>query len=297
MPRSEAAGSAAGTPVVSILLPSYNAALTLGSAITSVLAQQFTNWELLVLDDHSRDGTPDLVTALCDARVRYIGPTSERGLVARLNQGIALARGRYIARMDADDVSFPLRLGRQVAFLDAHPDVDLVGCKAVAFREDGAVLGILPFAPTHEALCKRPWSHIPLPHPGWMGRRAWFERHLYRPVPRAEDQELLLRAYPVSRFACLDEVLLGYRLNAFRLSSAFAARRSLLRAQLRIFFERRELLNGVRAAVLACAKMAADVACAAGFEKPYMGTARHAVSAEVLAQLNSCLSAGASTKS
>src|SRR5215468_10669501 len=228
---------AMNAPRVSVLLPSRNSHRTLELALRSMLAQTFTDFELLLLDDGSTDESTAIVPHFNDTRIRVFSDGRHRGLTWRLNQGVSCARGEYIARMDADDVSFPRRLERQVAYLDRNPQIDLVGCRAVVFRDSGDIVGLLPFAPDHVALCARPWRNIPLPHPTWMGRRQWFRTHAYRlpEVRLAEDQELLLRARETSRYACLDDVLFGYRQGPFRLRRTLLARRSLLAAQLRLF--------------------------------------------------------------
>ncbi|MEM5427373.1 glycosyltransferase family 2 protein [Cupriavidus oxalaticus] len=248
-------------PTISILLPAWNAEHTLDLALRSLLTQTFEDFEVLVLDDGSTDGTVAVAKGIADPRVRVIEDGRRLGLARRLNVGIDMACGRYIARMDADDVSFPERFARQVGFLDAHPDVDLVGCRAVAFRSDGEILGLLPFAGSHEAMCARPWRGIPLPHPGWMGRREWFIRYHYGlpEVMRAEDQELLLRSHAESRFACLEEVLLGYRQGSFNLRKTLLARRSLLAAQLRYFVGQRQMSYALGALALTAARVAVDV--------------------------------------
>lgn len=252
------------TPTISILLPAWNAEATLGIALRSLLTQTFSDFEVLLLDDGSIDGTVAVAQAIADPRVRVIHDNRRQGLARRLNQGIELARGRYIARMDADDVSFPERFARQVAYLDQHPQIDLVGCRAVAFRSDGEILGLLPFAGTHEAICARPWRGIPLPHPGWMGRREWFVRHRYGlpEVMRAEDQELLLRSHTESRFACIDEVLLGYRQGYFNLRKTLLARRSLLAAQLRYFIGKGQVSYALGALGLTAARVVIDLLAA-----------------------------------
>jgi glycosyltransferase involved in cell wall biosynthesis len=100
--------------------------------------------------------------------VRVIQDGTNRGLAARLNQGIDLARGTYLARMDQDDIAYPGRLEAQVRFLKEHPDIDLVATRALLFRNDGAVIGLSPFRRTHEEICATPWRGFFLPHPTWM---------------------------------------------------------------------------------------------------------------------------------
>jgi len=249
-------------PAITVVLPVRNGAPFLRAALDSLRSQTVPDFEVLVLDDGSTDDTAAIALGLGDERIRVLSDGRALGLAPRLNQGVALARGEFIARMDADDVSFPRRLERQLAFLRANPEVDLVGCRAVVFRGAGEMLGLLPFEPTHERLCARPWHTIPLPHPTWFGRRAWFLRHPYRApeVVRAEDQELLLRASRDSRYACLPEILLGYRQSGFAFGRTWAARKSLLAAQARIFRERAEWGNLMLAGAAATLKVARDAA-------------------------------------
>lgn len=217
-----------GAPLVSVGMAMRNSAHTLRPALRSLLLQTFTDWELILIDDGSSDESIAIARGFPDERVRLIEDGRWRGLPARLNQALSLARGRYFARMDADDVAFPERLARQVNFLDRHPEVDLLGTRAIAFAEDGAAIGCLPFASSHEEITARPWSGFPLPHPTWMGRREWFAKWGYREqAVRCEDQDLLLRACGDSRYACLPEVLLGYRQPAVSARNTWHGRRHL----------------------------------------------------------------------
>lgn len=282
------------TPQLSVLLPCRNGARTLELALRSVLTQTFSNFEVLILNDGSTDATIEVASSFADSRVRLLGDRVGRGLPIRLNEGVAAARGRYIARMDADDVCFPARFEKQLAFLQSHPDVDLVGCRAVVFRDDGQVIGLLPYAPDHAALCARPWRNIPLPHPTWMGRKKWFLEHPYRlpEVHRAEDQELLLRSYPDSQYACLDEVLLGYRQGAFQLQRTLTARRSLLATQIGLFTQRSQWGYAVHALTLTAAKVVLDILAALpSFERLYFQRMSEPVPDLVKNRLQRCLMA------
>ena len=114
-------------PRLSVILPVYNGSAFLAEAMESVLNQTFRDFELLVIDDASTDGSAAVAEQFGDPRVRVIRQEANRRLPATLNHGLDLARGEWVARMDADDICHPQRFARQVAFLEAHPDHGVVG--------------------------------------------------------------------------------------------------------------------------------------------------------------------------
>jgi glycosyltransferase involved in cell wall biosynthesis len=114
-------------PLVSVLMPVYNGAEYLNVAIDSILNQTFTNFEFLIINDGSTDDTESIVLSYTDPRIRYIKNEHNIKLIATLNKGILLAKGKYIARMDADDISLPNRLAEQINFLEKNPQVGLCG--------------------------------------------------------------------------------------------------------------------------------------------------------------------------
>src|SRR5690606_19575412 len=118
-------------------MPCRDAAAWLPEAIASLEAQTFADYEVVVVDDGSSDATPELLTAWArrDGRVRVLRPPV-RGLVAALNAGLEAARGELVARMDADDVAEATRLEKQVAFLDAHPDIAACGTRVRYFPDE-----------------------------------------------------------------------------------------------------------------------------------------------------------------
>src|SRR5437588_9735117 len=141
-------------PLVTIGLPVRGAESTLRAALASIRDQSFGDWELLIVDDGSLDRTPDIAAVFAndDSRVRLIRDGERCGLPARLNQLLELARGRFFARMDADDIAYPARLERQVAVLLADPGVDLVGSSMLVFGADGVPRGKRPAPPRHDAI-------------------------------------------------------------------------------------------------------------------------------------------------
>ena len=145
-----------GEPRISVLMPVYQAERYLEEAVESILAQSFDNFELLALDDGSTDASPDILEALArrDDRIR-VRRTEHAGLVSQLNQGLAEARGEFIARMDADDVSHPARFERQLAYLDAHPDCVAVGTGTDEVDPERRIIRTFDIRTTHEEIESR----------------------------------------------------------------------------------------------------------------------------------------------
>jgi glycosyltransferase involved in cell wall biosynthesis len=204
-----------------------NSAATVGAAVRSVQLQTLQDWELVVIDDGSSDQSSSIVRAFDDCRIRLVREASGAGLATRLNQAVALSRGAYIARMDADDVCFPDRLAQQTARLQQEPGLDLLGCGAVVFTGDARLLGELPVGLTHEEITAQPFRGFPFPHPTWCGRAEWFRNNPYDArLMKTQDQDLLLRTFRSSRFAALDGVLIGYRQDTLDLTKMLLGRRA-----------------------------------------------------------------------
>ena len=148
--------SSAGDPQISVLMPVYQAERYLEEAVESILAQSFDDFELLALDDGSTDESPRILAALAarDDRIR-VRVAPHAGLVRRLNQGLAEARGTCIARMDADDISYPERFERQLAFLETHPECVAVGTAVDEIDPDGRPIRPLDIRPNHEEIESR----------------------------------------------------------------------------------------------------------------------------------------------
>jgi len=198
--------------LISVAMPVRNGAPTIAAAVRSVLHQSVEDWELLVIDDGSTDGTMDEVRRIGDPRIKLVRDGQARGLPIRLNEALSLAQGDFFARMDADDVSYPRRLEQQLAYLASHPNVDLVGGGLLVFGRDGAVIGTRTGPEHHEAIVRRPHAGFAMAHPAFFGRTNWFRSWRFDPASGgACDQDLLLRAHENSRFANLTGIVLGYR--------------------------------------------------------------------------------------
>jgi len=124
---------------VTVLLPVYNAAPYIREAVDSVLAQTYTPFELLIINDGSTDGTAEILESYTDPRIRLVHQPN-MGLIKTLNKGIELAQGKYVARFDADDVCYPERLQEQVDFLNENPEYVLIGSEADYMDDEGNFL-------------------------------------------------------------------------------------------------------------------------------------------------------------
>ena len=248
-------------PLVTVGMPIYNAGRYLRAAVLSLIKQSFTSWELILIDDASTDGSMNSILDVVDPRIRIIAGVENRGLAMRLNEVIGLARSKYFARMDQDDICHPERFERQVAFLSSHPDIHLVGTKCIAIDESSTVVGCLPLAIEHHAICRWPFAGFYLPHPSWMGRTTWFQQNVYAsPAPYfCEDQELLLRTYKRSLFHTLPEALLAYRVQSgVKWGKRCRTRIALLRLQAVYFLKEKEFYSVLLALLVAAVRILRD---------------------------------------
>ncbi len=220
-----------GQPSITVGMPVRNNARTIRAAVRSIQLQTVPDWQLLLVDDGSTDGTLDAVgDLLCDPRIHVFSDGKALGISSRLNQTLDTGTGRYYARMDGDDVSYPERFEYQLQFLQTHPEVNLVGAQMLIVGESGRVLGERRGPHAHEAICQHPPLGFRMFHPTYFGHLKWFRAHRYASQRRAEDQELLLRTYGHSRFANVDLILLGYHQERPSLRRSLSGRYHFVRA-------------------------------------------------------------------
>jgi len=242
---------ASPSPAVSVLLPVYNAEPYLPQALASVLAQTFTDFELLALDDGSTDGSAAILAACRDPRLRIVHHSPNQGLVPTLNHGLELARGQVIARFDADDISAPDRLATQVAFLQAHPEYALIGSQAQIVNAEGHPEGGL-FCPTstttptfvdHHQCLGLMLLRNPFCHSSTMYRAAFGLRYDAR-AKDFEDYALWPQFAKRGRIAILADTLVQYRRHAASITAQADAdthaRVNVLRDELRRQLEAEE---------------------------------------------------------
>ena len=152
-------------PKVTVLMPVYNGEQYLREAIDSILWQTFQDFEFLIIDDGSSDNSMDIINSYQDTRIILVKNESNLGLVLTLNKGLSLAKGEYIARMDADDVSFCDRLEKQVDFLESHSDVCLLGTNAQIINSEGHLQGLCKVVSGNELIKWQMCFTCPFIHP------------------------------------------------------------------------------------------------------------------------------------
>ena len=207
-----------GAPRVSVILPVHDGERWLSESVESVLGQTLRELELIVVDDGSRDATPEILAGFArrDPRVRVVAHEVNRGLIASLNHGVSLARGELVARQDDDDVSLPERFERQVAWLERHPRVGLLGTDYYRVEETGRELLRRPPRGDVEIRWRLLFGNVWC-HASMMLRRELLESEgpeLYRLWLHAEDYELWVRLLARSRGATLPEPLVRYRVHS-----------------------------------------------------------------------------------
>jgi cellulose synthase/poly-beta-1,6-N-acetylglucosamine synthase-like glycosyltransferase len=214
------------SPRISIVMPFRNAAATLPEALASVLAQEFGDWELLVVDDHSTDRSAEVVRALAggDARVRLLSNEEPPGVVGASVTAGRAAAGEWLARMDADDVSHPQRLSRQWAMAQSRPQLDVIGCgvEILSPLGDGMVRHVdwVNSLMEPQEIANARFIENPMVHPSSLMRKTAVEAAGgYLEVPWAEDHDLFLRMLERgSVFGKVPETLLQWRDSPGRLT-------------------------------------------------------------------------------
>jgi glycosyltransferase involved in cell wall biosynthesis len=192
---------------VSIGLPFFSNQKTLADAIRSVFAQTLWDWELILVDDGSTDGSLALARSIRDPRVRLVSDGMNRGLASRLNQIAGLARGRYLARLDGDDMMHPDRLARQIAALESNPGVDMAGTAMYSLDRSDRPRGIQGRTrPDTRPIAVL--THALLLHATITARTEWFRRNPYdESRRRTEDRELFIRTFRNLSFVHLADAL------------------------------------------------------------------------------------------
>ncbi|HKU39157.1 MAG TPA: glycosyltransferase [Polyangiales bacterium] len=210
----------AAEPRVTVMMPVHNAQAYLREALDSILGQTYPRWELVAVDDGSRDDSAALLAeyAARDARVRVFRHDSQRGIVAARNRALHEAHpaSEFLAVLDADDVALPDRLAAQLEFLEAHPDHALVGGQTLIIDERSQALGIRRYPSDYAAICRVIGRYNPIAQSAVLLRRSCQQQvGDYDPAyPRCQDYDLWLRLAARFPVANLDRPVIRYRISA-----------------------------------------------------------------------------------
>lgn len=214
-------------PCVSVVMSAYNAEAYLAEAVESILNQTFRDFEFVIIDDGSTDKTAEILARYenLDKRVRVYNQANQ-GLVTALNRGVGLARGRYIARMDADDISLPERLSKQLDYMESHPEVGVMGSQMNQMDEKGNPLSSFATPLSHDVIVWKMLFECAVAHATVMMRKPLLI-HVggYNPCYlHIEDTELWSRLIWVTRFANHPDCLFLRRKHKQSVCSTQAAR-------------------------------------------------------------------------
>jgi glycosyltransferase involved in cell wall biosynthesis len=204
------------TPSVTVLMPVYNAEAYLAEAMESILVQTHRAFTFLILDDGSTDRTRDIIRSYQDPRIRLVGSEENLGITRRLNQGLALCTDELVARMDADDISHPWRLAKQVAYLSDNPRCAMVATAARLIDARGNYLG--PYDPYGADPYFTLNFDCYICHPSVMFRKSRVAEAGGYILDYAEDFDLWWRLSRTCRIHVMNEPLLSYRRHAGNLS-------------------------------------------------------------------------------
>ena len=201
-------------PLVSVLMSVYNGDRYLNEAVESILSQTYEDFEFIIINDGSTDQTKEILSSFSeiDHRIRVFHQENH-GLIFSLNKGLELARGKYVARMDADDISLPRRLEEQINYLRANPDVGVLGTQMEIINENGKKIGKYQVPCSHNLIIWQVLFGRPFAHPSVMFKKSIIEQvgGYSKKYTHAEDLELWSRLVGKTQFRNLSESLCKYR--------------------------------------------------------------------------------------
>lgn len=200
-------------PKISVIMSVHNGMPYLKEATESILNQTYKNFEFIVVDDASDDNSLKYLSSIKDKRVKIIRNKKNIGLASSLNRALLLAKGDFIARMDADDISKPKRLEIQLHFLNNHPTTDICGLWVSLINEEGNIIGSKKFPKSDINIKKLLNWRSPIIHPTLMAKKNFFKNlgGYDKDFDMAEDYELLLRAKKNYKMANIPQKLLMWR--------------------------------------------------------------------------------------
>ncbi len=202
-------------PRVTVFIPVYNRELYVGEAIESILAQTFSDFEILLIDDGSTDHSVEKIRSFSDSRIRLICNEENLGIPKTRNRGVELARGQYMAMLDSDDRAYPARLEKQVAFLEAHPEYAQVGSWCRMMDAQGHVLNKVKRQPAFpDDIHAQFLFRCAMSNRSIMARTAILKEYRYRnDFPRCQDYELHVRLAKQYKLGNIPECLVYGRIH------------------------------------------------------------------------------------
>jgi glycosyltransferase involved in cell wall biosynthesis len=208
-------------PLISVIMPVFNAEKTIIEALESIRMQTLKDFELIIIDDASSDASFVKIKYFKDRRIRLIHLKNHVGVATALNIGLENTHGKYIARMDSDDVCHSERFAKQVSFLELHSDVVAVGSWVILINADGEVLRLKKMPVASQEIRDLILRFNPLIHPTLMIRSEVFKQiGVYdTQLNGAEDYDLMLRLVSRLNFVNLPEVLLKFRVTRSSITS------------------------------------------------------------------------------
>lgn len=197
-------------PLVSVVISTYNDEKYINEAIKSILCQTYKNLEVIVINDASSDNTAKVLEHISDDRMRIFHNKENLKLAHNLNVGISKSTGKYIARMDADDIALPDRIAQQVLYMESHPEVDVCGSYVKAF---GNADNVMSYPVSQEEIKVRLLFENTLCHPSVMFRKESIDFEYDESFSAAQDHELWSRIVWNKQIRNIPEVLLKYRIH------------------------------------------------------------------------------------
>jgi len=219
--------------IVSVIMPVYNAELYLKDAIDSILNQTFINFEFLIINDGSTDKSKEIILSYNDKRIRYFENQKNLKLIKTLNKGLSLAKGKYIIRMDADDISFLDRFEKQVTFMENNPNIGLCGSNAQAI---GSSSNIFKCPSTHSEIINAFIIKSPFIHPSVIMRNSVIIKnnlHYDENYIHAEDYKLWLEFIKLTDVSNMPEILLKYRISETQITNKYAKEQAVTSQKIR----------------------------------------------------------------
>lgn len=204
-------------PRISVLMPVYNCENYLHTAIRSILDQTFKNFEFVIVDDRSTDGSWRIIKEYAKKDQRIVAVRNKKHLrtTKTLNRGLRLIKSKYVVRMDADDWSYLNRLQKQFEFMEKHPEVGVSGGAIEVCNSNLKVLNMRKYPLSDTALRKIIFRYSPFAHPATIWRRLLLERvgGYNENIPLSQDYELYFRVGKICKFANLPDILLKLRVH------------------------------------------------------------------------------------